>query len=77
MSDTRGTVIELTEEQKKQMRDATGAEHQAIRVEVGTRIAPAEMGKALAKKAPKKAPKRAPKRAPKKAPKKSAKKEAF
>ena len=44
MPEGKQTIIQLTEEQKQQMREATGTEHQAIKVEVGTRIAPADIG---------------------------------
>lgn len=41
MSDQKGTIIELTEEQKEQMRRATGTEHETIKVEnVGSQLAP-------------------------------------
>lgn len=40
MSDQKGTIIELTEEQKEQMRRATGTEHEAIKVENVGRLAP-------------------------------------
>ncbi len=43
MSETKGTIIELTEEQKKLMREVTGTDHQAIKVEVGTHFVPATM----------------------------------
>jgi hypothetical protein len=41
MPDEKGTIIELTEEQKEQMRQATGQEHEGIRVEtIGSELAP-------------------------------------
>lgn len=42
----RGTIIELTDEQKKLIREATGTDHEVIKVEVGTRFAAAEMNPA-------------------------------
>ena len=41
MSETKGTIIQLTEEQKKLMREVTGADHDSIKVEVGSRMSPA------------------------------------
>jgi transcription elongation factor len=43
MPDPKGINIQLTEEQKKLMREVTGTEHESIRVEVGTRVAPAQV----------------------------------
>jgi hypothetical protein len=40
MPDEKGTIIELTEEQKEQMRQATGQEHEGIGSELAPRLAP-------------------------------------
>jgi alpha-D-ribose 1-methylphosphonate 5-triphosphate synthase subunit PhnL len=50
--DNKGTIIELTEEQKEQMRQATGQDHLEIRVEtVGfAQLAPRLAAKVVAKR---------------------------
>jgi hypothetical protein len=64
MAEDKGTIIELTEEQKEQMRQATGQEHREIKVEtVGAQLSPRLNTKTVAKRfSPKLSMKKAAKR---------------